>query len=141
LVGGAGGRSVVAPKATCDPAEVARVEQEMATNPLNMGVGVINTRTGQVRLYPFDDTTAFALSNPHLSVQDGHEAAAAMAGIPKDDARGFALVKQGNDWHVFNQSHLNRVDGQSNTMRMNPQTFNDIVSALQTAGVQNPVIH
>jgi hypothetical protein len=44
-------------------------------------------------------------------------------------------------WHLINQSHLNQPDAQSNTMRMDPQTFNEIVSALQAAGLRNPVIH
>jgi hypothetical protein len=64
-----------------------------------------------------------------------------MAGIPPDQARGFILAKQGTNWHIANQSHLNQPDAQANTMRMDGQLFNEIVSALQTAGVQNPVIH
>jgi hypothetical protein len=131
----------VALNAACDPAEVAHIQQEMAKNPNNMGVGVIDTRTGQVRLFTFDETNAFSMANPQLSVAAGHEAAAAMAGIPPDQARGFVLGKRGSDWHVFNQSHLNRPDAQANTMCMDPQLFNEIVSALQGAGVQNPVIH
>lgn len=55
-------------------------------------------------------------------------------------ARGFILGKQANNWHVFNQSHLNRPDAQTNAMQMDPQLFNEVVAALQTAGVQNPVI-
>jgi hypothetical protein len=64
-----------------------------------------------------------------------------MAAIPLDQARGFVLGKQGSDWHIFNQSHLNRADAQTNTLHMDPQTFNAIVSALQGAGVQNPILH
>jgi hypothetical protein len=127
--------------ASCDPAEVAHIEQETARNPNNLGVGVIDRRTGQVRLFSFDETDAFSQANHHLQVGAGHEAAAAMAGIPADQARGFALGRQGSDWHVFNQSHLNQPDAQTNTMQMDPQLFNEIVSALQAAGVQNPVIH
>jgi hypothetical protein len=67
--------------------------------------------------------------------------AAAMAGVPPDQARGFVVAKQGGDWHVFNQSHLNLPDAQTNTMRMDGKLFNEIVSALLGAGVQNPVIH
>jgi hypothetical protein len=106
-----------------------------------MGIGVIDMRTGQVRLFPYDETDAFSQANRHLQVAAGHEAAAAMTGIPPDQARGFVVGKQGSDWHVFNQSHLNHPDGQTNTLRMAPQTFNEIVSALQGAGVQNPTIH
>jgi hypothetical protein len=113
----------------------------MARNQNNMGVGIIDKRTGQVRLFPYDETDAFSRANPHLQVLAGHEAAAAMAGIPPDQARGFVLGKQGSDWHVFNQSHLNRPDAQANTTRMDPQTFNEIVSALQGAGVQKPLVH
>src|SRR4051794_41003400 len=108
----------------------------MARNPRNMGVGVIDTRTGQVRLFSYDETDAFTRANRHLNVAAGHEAAAAMAGIPHDQARGFVLGKQGSDWHVFNQSHLNRPDAQTNSMRMEPQLFNEIVTALQGAGIQ-----
>lgn len=127
--------------AACDPAEVAHVEQELARNHNNLGVGVIDRRTGQVRLFPYDETDAFSQANRHLQVMAGHEAAAVMAGIPPDEARGFILGKQGGDWHVFNRSHLNRPDGQTNALQMDPQMFNEIVTALQGAGVQNPVIH
>jgi hypothetical protein len=64
-----------------------------------------------------------------------------MAGVPLVQARGFVLGRQGSDWHVLNQSHLNRPDAQPNTMRMAPTTFVDIVQALQAAGVANPIIH
>lgn len=131
----------MAPNARCDPAEIAHVEQEMAGNPYNMGVGVIDLRTGQVRVFPFDETTTFSIANQHLFVQDGHEAAAAMAAFPSDQARGFILAKQSNDWHVYNASHLNVPDGQANGMQMTSQTYNDIVLTLQTAGVQNLVVH
>ncbi|SRR6266536_2241590 len=127
--------------ASCDPAEIAHVEQEMARNQNNLGVGVIDKRTGQVRLFSYDETNAFSMANPRLNVAAGHEAAAAMAGIPPDQARGFVLAKQGSYWHVFNQSHLNRPDAQANTMRMDGQLFNEIVSALQGAGVHNLVIY
>jgi len=129
------------PNASCDPAEVAHVEQEIGRNPNNPGVGVIDRRTGQVRLFPYDETDAFSQANRHLQVAAGHEAVAAMAGIPADEARGFVLGKHGGDWHIFNQSHLNHADAQANTMRMDPQLFNEVVSALQGAGVPNPVIH
>jgi len=126
---------------SCHPTEVAHIEQELARNQNNMEVGVIDKRTGQVRLFTYDETNAFSMANPRLNVAAGHEAAAAMTGIPPDQARGFVLAKQGSDWHVFNQSHLNQPDAQTNTMRMDGQLFNAIVSALQAAGVQNPVIH
>lgn len=128
-------------KVSCDPAEVAHVEREMARSQNSLGVGVIDKRTGQVRLFPYEETDAFSRANTQLQVMAGHEAAAAMAGVPPDEARGFVVGKQGSDWHVFNQSHLNRRDGQANTMRMDPQTFNEIVAALQRAGVQNPLTH
>ena len=129
------------PNASCDPAEVAHIEQEMARNQNTLGVGVIDKRTGQMRLFTYDETDAFSLAKRHLQVAAGHEAAAALAGIPPDQARGFVLGKQGTDWHVFNQSHLNGPDAQPNTTRMEPQLFSDIVSALQGAGVQNPIVH
>jgi hypothetical protein len=47
---------------SCDPAEVAHVEQEMARNQNNMGVGVIDRRTGQVWLFTYDETDAFGLA-------------------------------------------------------------------------------
>lgn len=106
-----------------------------------MGVGVIDKRTGRARLFSFDETDAFSQANRHLQVGAGHEAAAAMAGIPRDESRGFVLAKQGNDWHVLNQSHLNVPDAQTNPMRMDGQLFGEIVTALQDAGVPNPTIH
>jgi hypothetical protein len=127
--------------ASCDPAEVAHIEREIAKNPNNVGVGVIDKRTGQVRLFTYDETDAFCQANRHLQVGAGHEAAASMAGIPRDQARGFLLAKQGGDWHVSNLSHLNQPDAQANTLQMDGRLFNEIVSALLAAGVQNPVIH
>jgi hypothetical protein len=135
------GFAVWSHNASCDPAEVAHIQQELARNPNNLGVGVIDKRTGQVRLFTYDETDAFSRANPQLQVMAGHEAAAAMAQIPLDQARGFALGRQGSDWHVFNKSHLNSPDAQANTMSMDPQLFNEIVTALQGAGVQNPVLH
>ncbi len=126
--------------AACNPAEINHVEQEMALNPRNMGVGVIDKRTGEVRLFSYDETDAFCRANRHLGAGAGHEAASAMAGIPSDQARGFILAKKGSDWRVFNQSHLNRPDAQANSMQMEGQLFNEIVSALQGAGVQNLII-
>ncbi|MBV9125359.1 MAG: hypothetical protein JO112_18545 [Planctomycetes bacterium] len=126
---------------SCDPGEMAHIEREMARNPNNLGVGVLDKRTGQVRLFSYDETNGFSMANPHLNVAAGHEAAAAMARIPPTEARGFVLAKQGSDWHIFNQSHLNVPDAQANTMRMEDQLFNEIVAALQGAGVQNPVLH
>ncbi len=126
--------------ATCDPVDIAYVESELAKNANNMGVGVVDVRTGFVRIFPFSDTRAFSRTNPHLLVMEGHEAAAALAGIPVDQARGFALGMPGGQWLIINSSHLNSVDGQANTMRMAPQTFKDVVSALQAAGVRNPVV-
>jgi hypothetical protein len=141
FVAGDDGEFGVAHNAVCDPAEVAHVEQEAARNQTNVGVGVIDKRTGQVRLFTYDETDAFSRANPHLQVMAGHEAAAAMAGILPDQTRGFVLAKQGSDWHVFNLSHLNRPDAQTNAMQMDGQLFSEIVSALQGAGVQNPVLH
>jgi hypothetical protein len=127
--------------AACDPAEIAHLEQEAARNPNNVGIGVIDKRTGQVRLFPYDETDAFSQANRPLQVGAGHEAAAAaMAGIPADQARGFVLAKQGSGWQVFNQSHLNRPDAQANSVQMDGQLFNEIVSALQVAGVPNLVV-
>lgn len=130
-----------APGASCDPADIAHVEQGLARDPTNLGVGVIDLRSGQVRLFLYDETDAYCAAHPGLQLMAGHEAAATMAGIPRDEARGFLLGRQGSDWHVLNQSHLNRPDAQPNTMRMAPTSFVNVVQALQTAGVANPVIH
>jgi hypothetical protein len=132
---------VWAQKALCDPSEVAHIHQELARNQNNLGMGVIDNRTGEVRLFTYDETDAFSRANPHLQVMAGHEAAAAMAGVLADQARGFVLGQQGSDWQIFNQSHLNQADGQPNPLRMDPRLFNVLVSALQRAGVQNPLIH
>ena len=93
-----------------------------------------------MRLFTFDETDAFSGANPKLQVMAGHEAAAAMAGIPLDEARGFVLGKQGSDWHVVNRSHLNRPDAQTNDMQMEAQLFSEILTALSGAGIQNPVV-
>jgi hypothetical protein len=129
-------------QATCDPAEISRLEKELA-NPQSLiaiGVGVIDLMSGIIRLFTYDETDAFSRANPQLQVMAGHEAAAAMAGVPLPQARGFALGKSGNDWRLFNQSHLNRPDGQANTMAMAPQTFGEILTALQAAGIKNLIV-
>ena len=134
------GFSMWAHHASCDPAEIAHLENELARKPLNAGVGVIDKGTGKVRVFPYDETNAFSIANPHLQVAAGHEAAAAMVGTPTDQARGFILGKQGSDWVILNRSHLNRPDGQASTMQMDPQVFNEIVSAIQAAGVQTLIV-
>lgn len=126
---------------SCNPAEIIHLEQEATKNPNNVGIGIIDKRTGQVRLFTYDETNAFSVTNSHLNVAAGHEAAAAMAGIPRTQARGFVVSKPGSDWHVYNQSHLNQPDAQANSIQMDSQLFNEIVSALQAAGVLHPVIH
>jgi hypothetical protein len=127
---------------TCDPAEVSRIEQELA-NPhtkINIGVGILDLQAGVIRIFTYDETDAFSRANLPLQVMAGHEAAAAMAGVPLDQARGFAVSKLGGAWQVFNQSHLNRPDGQPNTMQMSPLTFTEILAALQSAGIHNPAV-
>jgi hypothetical protein len=127
--------------ASCDPAEILHIEREMSKNANNIGISVIDSRTGIIRLVTFDETDAFSRANPQLQLMAGHEAAAAMVGIPLEDARGFVLRKQGSDWHALNQSHSNQAEGQANTMRMASSTFDDIVAAIQRAGVLPPIIH
>ncbi|MBL8792993.1 MAG: hypothetical protein JNM56_03750 [Planctomycetia bacterium] len=129
------------PTAVCSAVEVAAVERQLASDPNNVGIGVIDLTSGQIRLFSYDETDAFSLAHPQMQVAAGHEAAAAMADFAATAVRGFVLGKMGGDWHVFNQSHLNRPDGQTRTMRMADQTFNAIVSALQQAGAVNPVCH
>jgi hypothetical protein len=129
------------PTAVCSAAEVAAVERDLAIDPNNVGIGVIDLASGQIRLFSYDETDAFSLAHRQMQAAAGHEAAAVMAGMAMAAARGFVLGKVGGSWHVFNQSHLNRPDGQSNSMRMAVQTFDAIVSALQQAGVANPVCH
>jgi hypothetical protein len=133
---------VAAFHATCDPAEVVRLENALVSqaSAFNLGVGIVDLRTGQIWLFTYDRTDAFSRANLHLQVMAGHEAAATMAGTPLDHARGFALAKTGAYWHVFNRSHLNRTDGQSNTMEMATATFQEVLAALSVAGIQNPIL-
>lgn len=126
---------------TCDPAEIAHIEQEISNSQNNIGIGVVDMSTNQVRFFTYDETDAFSVANPYLQVMAGHEAAAAMAGIPQNQARGFVLGRQGADWHVFNQSHLNQPDGQRNSLQMDPLLFADVVRAISVAGVQKPIPH
>lgn len=127
--------------AVCDAAEVAHIEKEVTKDANNIGVGVIDTTTGEIRLFTFDETSAFSMANSNLQAAAGHEAAAVMAGFQLANARGFALGKQGNDWHIFNLSHLNQADSQTNSMNMARRVFDAIVAALGAAGIRNPVIH
>ena len=130
------------PDAICDPAEVAHLVSELGkTTPwIDAGIGILDMRTGWIRLFTYDETDAFSGANPQLQVMAGHEAAAAIAGVPLDQARGFALGRVGADWHLLNVSHLNRLDGQTNTMQMDPQSFGAIVVALQTAGARPLIV-
>ena len=129
-------------QAICDPSEISRIDTELATiqSQINLAVGILGLPSGRIRFFTYDETDAFCRANPHLQVMAGHEAAATMAGIPLDKARGLSLTKVGNDWHLFNQSHLNRPDGQANPIQMDPVTFQEILAALRTAGMQNLVI-
>jgi hypothetical protein len=72
------------PDATCDPAEVSRIDSELAkaSAGTSVAVGVIDLNTGRIRLFTFDETDAFSRANPGLQVMAGHEAAAAMAAVP-----------------------------------------------------------
>lgn len=80
--------------AVCDPADVAEVERALARTPFDLGIGVIDVATGVVRVFPYNETDAFSAANPALQVMAGHEAAATMAGVSLDRARGFLLNKQ-----------------------------------------------
>ena len=129
--------------AVCDPAEIGRIDSELAKAPagVSVAVGVIDLNHGRIRLFTFDETDAFSRANPALQVMAGHEAAAAMAAVPLVQARGFALGKQAGVWHLNNVSHLNQADGQSNTMQMSAATFAAVESALRAAGMTNLVSH
>jgi hypothetical protein len=94
-----------------------------------------------VRVFPFDETDAFAQAHPHLQVMAGHEAASTMAGFDLSQTRGFVLAIQGTKWHVINQSHPNQTDAESNPMRMESLLFQEVVAALQNAGILNPILH
>jgi hypothetical protein len=127
--------------ASCDPAEITHLEQELLLNPNNIGVGVIDKGDGRIRLVTYDETDSYCGANPSLQVMAGHDAAAAMAGIPSEHARGFVLGKQGNQWIVVNSSHLNKADAQTNSMQMEIGIFNAIVVALENAGIQKPLLY
>ncbi len=90
---------------SCDPAEVAGLENEIAKQPNTLGVGVLDIRTGVIRLFTYEETDAFSSTNPNLQVMAGHEAAAAMAGVPPPDARWF--VPASLKCHSFGLSACN----------------------------------
>lgn len=122
--------------ATCDPAEISKVQSGQTRNANNFGVGVTELTTRTIRLYNYEETDLFVATNPHLQVMAGHEAAAVMAGFAPNNTRGFVLgFATSSGWQIINCSHLNLPDGAG--LRMDSQSFSEVVMALQTGGVTN----
>jgi len=123
-----------------DPSDVATIRAEQTKNASNIGVGVVDLATGGIRLFPYDQTDEWVTLHPHFQAMAGHEAAALMAGFLIPQVRGFVLEfdSANGQWRVMNRSHLNLPDG--NGMRMDSGAFDEVVRALENAGLLNPAI-
>jgi len=110
--------------ATALPAEVQAVKGALNRNSLNAGVGILHEPTGRIFLRPFDD------------VPGGHVELVTVVGLPLNECKGFAILKEpGGSFVPVNNSHINGLQGASGSLMMPQATFAEIVQALQAAGL------
>ena len=102
------------------PRDVADLKADFRTNPQDVGVGLYNPSTGEIRLGSFDRVTQ----------QQGHQGLADALGITKNsDWRGF-LVSTDGKFHPM--SHFNLLDG---SLMLKPSHEIDVRKELQQAGL------
>jgi len=65
----------------------------------------------------------------------GHATLEGLVGLPQSECRGFVITKTIGSYSAVNFSHLNGPQGQPGSLLMPPSIFNDIVKALQAAGL------
>jgi hypothetical protein len=100
--------------------DVARLRDAFRANPRDLGVGLYNPTTGEIRLGSFDNDTD----------GKGHEGLADALGITDDAAwRGFSLSASGLLAPV---SHFNMPDG---SLLLRPEYEATVRAALRLAGL------
>jgi hypothetical protein len=107
----------------CDPQDVQAVKDALASDPNNIGVGIIHEPTGRVFLKPFDD------------VPGGHAQLAGDLGFPLSEVKGFIVGRSGAGHQVVNLSHLNSGQGSPGPMQMPQPLFDAVLQSLRDAGL------
>lgn len=103
-----------------DPAEVAALIAAFRLNSNDIGVGLYNSRTGEIRLGSFDLVTAGR----------GHQGLADALGISDNtDWRGFIVTSAGG---LVATSHFNLADG---SLTMRPDLALTVETELRHAGL------
>ena len=104
---------------TVVPADVAGLRAAWGRNPQDLGVGLYNPRTGEVRLVNFDATGGH-----------GHQGLADLLSITDNTAwRGFIVSSDGR---LIPASHFNLVDGD---LAMQPDLAVAVRQALEQVGL------
>ncbi len=102
------------------PADVADLQAAFQANPADLGVGLYNPSTGEIRLGSFDLVTQ----------GQGHQGLADALGITNNpDWRGFIVTSIGQ---FLPTSHFNLIDG---AMTMNPVHEGHVRQELLQAGL------
>ena len=102
------------------PGDVADLQAAFRLNPKDLGVGLYNSSTGEIRLGSFDLVTQ----------GQGHQGLADALGIrDNEDWRGFVVSADGK---FLPTSHFNLVDG---ALTMNPVHAAAVRQELQQAGL------
>lgn len=102
------------------PGDVADLQAAFAANPQDLGVGLYNPTTGEIRLGSFDIRT----------LGQGHQGLANVLGIRDNgEWRGFVLSSDGK---CAPTSHFNLVDG---AMTMKPDHEAQVRQELRQAGL------
>lgn len=109
---------------TAFPGEVQAIKDALNQDSLNAGVGILHEPTGRIHLMPFD------------LVPGGHAQLAGSLGVPLSECKGFGIFKAVNGAFIpVNSSHLNGPQGMPGSLQMPASTFQEIVKALQAAGL------
>lgn len=101
------------------PGDVADLQAAFRANPKDLGVGLYNPSTGEIRLGSFDVVTR----------RQGHQGLANALGIVDNgEWRGFRVSADGR---LFSTSHFNLVDG---ALTMDPRHEAVVRPQLQQVG-------
>jgi hypothetical protein len=102
------------------PGDVRELRTAFASNPGDLGVGLYNPGTGEIRLGSFD----------RMTLGQGHQGLANAVGVANDDEwRGFLVRADGS---LLPVSHFNLIDG---SLALKPDHEARVRQALQQAGL------
>jgi RHS repeat-associated protein len=97
--------------------DIQAVANAVNSNANDLGIGIVDTQTGQIYLSPASVTPSHLdLASQALGIEDVDAA---------NDLRGFSVGKVGNEWQFANNSSLNPVNNE-----MEPELFDDIKQVL-----------